>query len=84
MTMKNMKSLTTAAVVALMLVGCATKGLCPISGADLESMGGSFVVDYNGTKVKLCCEGCKEDFDADPAKILKILAGELPYPTPEE
>ena len=82
--MKNMKSLAAAAVVAMTMIGCASKGLCPVSGEGLESMGGPFVVDYNGTKVKLCCEGCEADFKDEPAKILKILAGELPYPKAEE
>ena len=47
-------------------------------------MGGAFVVEHKGQKVKLCCEGCKEDFEKDPQKYLDILAGKAPAPKPEE
>ena len=29
---------------------------------------------HQGQEVKICCEGCKEDFDKEPAKYLKKLA----------
>ena len=34
----------------------------------------AFTFVHNGQEIKLCCEGCREDFDKDPAKYLKKLA----------
>ena len=82
--MKYMKTLLTGAAACALLIGCASTALCPVSGEGLASMGGPFLIEYKGEKVKLCCEGCKEDFEADPDKFLKIVAGEAPYPKPEE
>jgi YHS domain-containing protein len=44
---------------------------CPVSGEKLDSMGKPYVFTYQGQEVKLCCSGCKKDFDKDPAKYLK-------------
>ena len=44
---------------------------CPVSGEKLDSMGNPYVFVYQGQEVKLCCSGCKKDFDKDPAKYLK-------------
>ena len=53
---------------------------CAVSGDKLgEDMGAPYVFIYKDSKmkddpgriVKLCCKGCLEDFDADPAKYLK-------------
>ena len=44
---------------------------CPVSGEKLDSMGKPYVFVYQGQEVKLCCSGCKKDFDKDPAKYLK-------------
>ena len=44
---------------------------CPVSGEKLGEMGKPYVFDYQGQEVKLCCSGCKKDFDKDPAKYLK-------------
>ena len=45
--------------------------ICPVSGEKLDSMGKPYVFIYQGQEVKLCCSGCKKDFDKDPAKYLK-------------
>ena len=29
---------------------------------------------HNGQEIKMCCDGCKPDFDKEPAKYLKKLA----------
>jgi hypothetical protein len=29
---------------------------------------------YKGQEVKLCCNGCRKDFDKDPAKYMKKIA----------
>jgi YHS domain-containing protein len=45
---------------------------CPVSGEKLGGdMGKPYVFVYQGQEVKLCCPGCKKDFDKAPAKYLK-------------
>ena len=44
---------------------------CPVSGEKLGEMGKPYVFVYQGQEVKLCCPGCKKDFDKDPAKYIK-------------
>ncbi|MGO8835786.1 MAG: hypothetical protein ACLQAH_12300 [Limisphaerales bacterium] len=45
---------------------------CPVSGEKLGGdMGKPYVFVYQGQEVKLCCSGCKKDFDKDPAKYIK-------------
>ncbi len=46
---------------------------CVVSGEALGSMGEPVALDHEGTTVKLCCNGCREDFDADPAKYVAKL-----------
>ena len=33
-----------------------------------------FTFVHKGQEIKLCCEGCREDFDKNPSKYLKKLA----------
>jgi len=50
---------------------------CPVSGDKLGEMGPPYVFTYQGQEVKLCCSGCKKDFEKDPAKYLaKIRAAD--------
>lgn len=35
----------------------------------------AYVFVYEGQQIKFCCEGCKDDFNKDPQKYLKKLAG---------
>jgi YHS domain-containing protein len=44
---------------------------CITDGEKLGSMGKPYTFVYKGQEVKLCCQGCKADFDKDPAKYLK-------------
>jgi YHS domain-containing protein len=44
---------------------------CPVSGEKLGEMGKPMVFVYKDQEVKLCCSGCKKDFDKDPAKYLE-------------
>jgi len=44
---------------------------CPVSGEKLGEMGKPYTFVYQGQEVKLCCSGCKKDFDKEPAKFLK-------------
>ena len=47
---------------------------CPVSGDKLGGdMGKPFVFVYKGQEVKLCCSGCKKDFDKDPDKYMKLI-----------
>ena len=50
---------------------------CPVSGDKLGEMGKPYVFVYQGQEIKLCCSGCKKDFDANPAKfVAKIRAAD--------
>ena len=50
---------------------------CPVSGDKLGEMGKPYVFVYQGQEIKLCCSGCKKDFDKDPAQyIAKIRAAD--------
>jgi len=44
---------------------------CPVSGDKLGEMGKPYTFVYQGQEIKLCCSGCKKDFDKDPAKYVK-------------
>lgn len=46
---------------------------CPVSGEPLGSMGTPIKVTAAGRDVFLCCEGCKEKFEANPAEFLAKL-----------
>ncbi len=47
---------------------------CPVSGEKLNGdMGAPYVFSYQGQEVKLCCKGCKKDFDKNPDKYLKVI-----------
>ena len=50
---------------------------CPVSGEKLGEMGKPFTFTYKDQEVKLCCKGCKKDFDKDPEKfITKVRAAD--------
>ena len=46
---------------------------CPVSGEKLGEMGKPMVFTYKDQEVKLCCKGCKKDFDKDPEKYIKLI-----------
>ena len=46
---------------------------CLVTDEELTSMGKPFVKVWNGTTIKLCCEGCMEDFEKEPKKFLAKL-----------
>ena len=46
---------------------------CPVSGDKLGEMGKPFTFVFKGQEVKLCCKGCKKDFDKNPEKYLKLI-----------
>ena len=45
---------------------------CMVTDEALDKDAFSFV--HKGQEIKLCCEGCREDFDKNPSKYLKKLA----------
>ena len=50
---------------------------CPVSGEKLGEMGDAYTFTYKDQEVKLCCKGCKKDFDKNPDKyIAKIRAAD--------
>ena len=52
---------------------------CPVSDEKLGEMGKPVVFVFEGQEVKLCCKGCKKDFDKDQAKYMKkIRAADKP------
>jgi len=46
---------------------------CIVSDEKLGEMGKPVVFVHKGQEIKLCCKGCRQDFDKDPAKYLKKL-----------
>lgn len=46
---------------------------CVVSGEKLDSMGEPFVITYEGTEVRFCCDSCVPEFKKDPAKYLAKL-----------
>lgn len=48
--------------------------VCIVSGEKLGSMGKPYVMVHQGQEIKLCCDGCKPDFEKEPAKFLAKLA----------
>ena len=53
---------------------------CPVSGETLGGdMGKPVVFTYQDQEVKLCCKGCKKDFDKTPDTFIKkIRAADKP------
>lgn len=51
---------------------------CIISGEKLGGMGEPFTFVYEGQEVKLCCHGCKDEFDKHAAENLKQIQAAKP------
>ena len=47
--------------------------ICPVTGADLNSMGGPVPVELTGRRVFLCCAGCEAALRKDPEKHFQKL-----------
>lgn len=47
---------------------------CIVTDEKLGGHGDAHAFVQNGQEIKLCCEGCKEDFDKEPAKYLQKLS----------
>ncbi len=48
--------------------------ICPVTGAELGSMGDPILVEVKGRKVWTCCKACPPKLKADPDKYLARLA----------
>ncbi|MDP4624653.1 MAG: hypothetical protein NWT08_05875 [Akkermansiaceae bacterium] len=46
---------------------------CPVSGEKLGEMGDPYVIEHEGTTVKLCCKSCIKDFNKDPDKYIGMI-----------
>lgn len=46
---------------------------CVISGEKLGGMGKPVKITHDGTEVQFCCKSCLKDFNADPAKYVKMV-----------
>jgi Cu(I)/Ag(I) efflux system membrane fusion protein len=53
----------------------ARQKMCPVTGADLDSMGGPVRLEVAGRVVFICCEGCEAALRKDPDKYLSRLPG---------
>lgn len=47
---------------------------CIVTGEKLGSMGEPLVFVHDGQEIKMCCGGCRDDFDKEPAKYLAKLS----------
>lgn len=47
-------------------IGVAAQGTCPISGDDLNAMGGPIKVSRGAESLFICCQGCLEPIKAEP------------------
>ncbi len=47
---------------------------CIVTGEKLGSMGDPSIFVHDGQEIKLCCGGCRDDFDKEPAKYLAKLS----------
>lgn len=54
-------------------IAALAQKVCPVSGEPLGSMGTPIKVTADGRDVFLCCESCKEKFEANPAEFLAKL-----------
>jgi YHS domain-containing protein len=43
---------------------------CVVSGEKLGGMGEPYVFVHEGREIKMCCKGCKKDFDKSAAKYV--------------
>ena len=43
---------------------------CPVSKETLGSMGEPVKIDHEGREIMLCCEGCREEFEANAEDLL--------------
>jgi xanthine dehydrogenase accessory factor len=47
--------------------------LNPVCGMGIDIASAKHVLDYGGERFYFCCDGCKQEFDRQPAKYLAIV-----------
>lgn len=47
--------------------------ICPVSGENVEDMGGGIEYEYKGKIYSLCCPSCVKVFEKDPEKYIAII-----------
>jgi hypothetical protein len=52
--------------------------ICPVTGLELDSMGGPIAVAVEGRRVFICCKGCESKLKQDPKKYLAKLNDRSP------
>ncbi len=55
----------------------------PVCGMEIDSEAAAATSEHEGTTIYFCAVGCKESFDAEPAKFLGA-AGKAPAAAPAE
>lgn len=53
----------------------------PVCGITVDTSDARHVLDYAGQKFFFCCDGCKIEFERDPAKYAAIQAARMPSAT---
>lgn len=51
--------------------------ICPVTGAQVGTMGPVTQYNYKGKIYNFCCAGCIETFNDDPEKYVKIVAEKM-------
>jgi len=64
------KRLALARNPKLKLVG---NKICPVMAAEKEAVSDDCFLIHDGRIINLCCEGCVEDFNKNPARYVKVL-----------
>ncbi len=71
-------SFLAASVVVIGLASCKQEtaqaypfDTCPVSGGKLGSHGDPYVFSRDGQEIKLCCESCLDEFNANADKLMK-------------
>jgi hypothetical protein len=49
------------------------QAVCPVSGGNLGSMGAPYKITTEGRTFFLCCDGCVDEVNADPKRIIAKL-----------
>ena len=81
--MKKIIPVIAAIAASALIISCSDSGsgssgsyplkTCVVSGEPLGSMGEPYVINHNGTEVRLCCKSCLKDFKADPNRYLSMI-----------
>lgn len=66
--MLNEVATVPASDLQLAAAAIARQKICPVSGQPLGSMGDPLALNVNGQRVFVCCAGCVDAVESDPAK----------------